>query len=200
MEQINLEKQNKTNLLKVCENLGIKNYKKLKKNELIQLINTRTNETKSEELEFDNVIIENESNIEINVENINGLEYLSQINNNSINLILTDPPYIISKDSGMNRHYNNVKDNEENNITEVKTEEEWEEYKIENEIENDDSKDNYIKYDERQDLNRRRNTKGVTQEYLSERGGQGGPKNVAGQGVQGGLCERRSREQLPGFS
>ena len=146
MEQINLEKQNKTNLLKVCENLGIKNYKKLKKNELIQLINTRTNETKSEELEFDNVIIENESNIEINVENINGLEYLSQINNNSINLILTDPPYIISKDSGMNRHYNNVKDNEENNITEVKTEEEWEEYKIENEIENDDSKDNYIKY------------------------------------------------------
>jgi site-specific DNA-methyltransferase (adenine-specific) len=146
MEQINLEKQNKTNLLKVCENLGMKNYKKLKKNELIQLINTRTNETKLEELEFDNVIIENKSNIEINVENINGLEYLTQINNNSINLILTDPPYIISKDSGMNRHYNNVKDNEENNITEVKTEEEWEEYKIENEIENDNSKDNYIKY------------------------------------------------------
>ena len=157
MEQINLEKKNKNDLLKICENLKINNYKKLRKNELIQLINTRMNESilrvkeskeleELEELEFDEVIIENERNIEINVENIDGLEYLSQINNNSINLILTDPPYIISKDSGMNRHYNNVKDNEENDITEVKTEEEWEEYKIENEIENDDSKDNYIKY------------------------------------------------------
>jgi site-specific DNA-methyltransferase (adenine-specific) len=150
MEQINLEKKNKNELHKMCENLEIKNYKKLKKNELIQLINTRINESllkdpESEELEFD-VTIENERNIEINIENIDGFEYLRQINNNSINLILTDPPYIISKTSGMDKHYNNVKMNEENDITEVKSEEEWEEYKIENEIENDDGKDNYIKY------------------------------------------------------
>lgn len=150
MEQINLEKKNKNELHKMCENLEIKNYKKLKKNELIQLINTRINESllkdpESEELEFD-VTIENERNIEINIENIDGFEYLRQINNNSINLILTDPPYIISKTSGMDKHYNNVKMNEENDITEVKSEEEWGEYKIENEIENDDGKDNYIKY------------------------------------------------------
>lgn len=151
MEQINLDKKNKKELQEICANKGLKNYQKLKKNELIQLINIKINESdlnnlESEELEFDEVIIEDEKNIEINIENIDGLLYLQQINNNSIDLILTDPPYIISKDSGMDRHYNNIKMNEENNITEIKTEKEWEEYKIENEIENDDSKDNYIKY------------------------------------------------------
>ena len=69
--------------------------------------------------------------------NTDGLEYLSTIENNSIDLILTDPPYIISKETGMNTHYNNVKSN--NNIEFIKTEEE-------NSIENDDNKDNYMKY------------------------------------------------------
>lgn len=82
----------------------------------------------------------------ITIENIDGLEYLSKIENNSINLILTDPPYIISRESGMNDHYNNVKNNEENKIETVKTEEEWTTYKKNNNIENDDNKDKYIKY------------------------------------------------------
>jgi site-specific DNA-methyltransferase (adenine-specific) len=46
----------------------------------------------------------------------------------------------------MNAHYNNVKQNEENNIEFVKTEEEWETYKIENEIEDDENKEKYMKY------------------------------------------------------
>jgi len=75
-----------------------------------------------------------------------GLEYLKSIENNSINLILTDPPYIISKESGMNEHYNTVKFNEENKISQVKTEEDWEEYKKQNEIENDGNKEKYMKY------------------------------------------------------
>lgn len=54
--------------------------------------------------------------------NIDGLEYLSTIENNSIDLILTVPPYIISKETGMNTYYNNVKSN--NNIEFIKTEEE----------------------------------------------------------------------------
>ena len=57
------------------------------------------------------------------VKNMEGLEYLSEIPNNSINLILTDPPYIISKETGMNSHYNKVKFNEENDIEFIKTEE-----------------------------------------------------------------------------
>lgn len=64
----------------------------------------------------------------INVENIDGLKLLENIDNNSINLILTDPPYIISKNTGMNEHYNKVKHNEEKNKNE-KTEIEWIEYK-----------------------------------------------------------------------
>jgi len=42
------------------------------------------------------------------------MNYLKTVENNSIDLILTDPPYIISRESGMNTHYNKVKDNEKN--------------------------------------------------------------------------------------
>ena len=83
---------------------------------------------------------------EIEIKNMDGLEYLLSIKDNSIDLILTDPPYIISKKTGMNEHYNKIKYNEENNIESIKTEEEWEKYKIENNILNDDKKENYIKY------------------------------------------------------
>ena len=86
------------------------------------------------------------SNIEI--ENTDGLSYLKTIENNSIDLILTDPPYLISRDSGMNTHYNEVKSNEEKNIKFVKTEEDWEKYKLENTEKtfNDKQKENYMKY------------------------------------------------------
>ena len=83
---------------------------------------------------------------DIEIQNMDGLQYLATIPNNSIDLILTDPPYIISKETGMNAHYNNVKQNEENNVEFVKTEEEWETYKIENEIEDDKNKEKYMKY------------------------------------------------------
>jgi site-specific DNA-methyltransferase (adenine-specific) len=82
----------------------------------------------------------------MDIQNIDGLEYLKTIQNNTIDLILTDPPYIISRETGMNTHYNNVKQNEEDNIEFVKTEEEWEIYKLENNIDNDGNKDKYIKY------------------------------------------------------
>lgn len=84
--------------------------------------------------------------INIEVNNAEGMEYLSTIQNNSIDLILTDPPYIISRESGMNSHYNNVKENEKQNIEFVKTQDEWEEYKTNNNIETDNNKQNYMKY------------------------------------------------------
>tara|TARA_B100000482_G_scaffold167381_1_gene132213 strand:- start:246 stop:1082 length:837 start_codon:yes stop_codon:yes gene_type:complete len=85
------------------------------------------------------------SNI-ISIQNTEGLEYLKTINNNSIDLILTDPPYIISKETGMNTHYNNVKQNEEENIEFVKTEEQWIQYKNDNNISDDSNKEKYMKY------------------------------------------------------
>lgn len=86
------------------------------------------------------------SDIKIDIKCQDGLEFLKEVTDNSIDLILTDPPYIISKKTGMNEFYNNVKHNEDNNIETVKTEEEWEAYKEENKFEDDDKKDNYIKY------------------------------------------------------
>ena len=59
----------------------------------------------------------------MNIQNTDGLTFLESVPINSVDLILTDPPYIISKDSGMDKHYNTVKSNEENNIEFVKTEE-----------------------------------------------------------------------------
>ena len=82
----------------------------------------------------------------IHIQNIDGLLYLQSISENSIDLILTDPPYIISKETGMNEHYKNVKFNEENKIEFVKTEEEWESYKESNSITDDVNKERYIKY------------------------------------------------------
>ena len=85
------------------------------------------------------------------IENKDALLFLKTLDKNSVDLILTDPPYIISKDSGMNKHYEQVANSEEN----VKTEEEWLEYKKtldkpKQELDNDKgvgwSKENYLKY------------------------------------------------------
>lgn len=84
--------------------------------------------------------------ITIEIENMDALTYMQKIKKESIDLILTDPPYIISRDSGMNAHYNMVEENELNNIEFVKTEDEWAEYKEDNDIEDDTNKEKYLKY------------------------------------------------------
>lgn len=40
----------------------------------------------------------------IEIQNCDGLEFLKKIKDDTVDLILTDPPYIISKDSGMDKH------------------------------------------------------------------------------------------------
>jgi site-specific DNA-methyltransferase (adenine-specific) len=65
----------------------------------------------------------------MDIQNMDGIEYLRTIENNSIDLILTDPPYVISKETGMDKHYNKVKAMSAENITYCKTEADWEEYK-----------------------------------------------------------------------
>lgn len=83
----------------------------------------------------------------LEIKNCDGLEYLKSIEPNTVDLILTDPPYIISRDSGMNTHYDKVKENEYNGIEYIKTESEWEQYKTDHpDITNDDKKENYMKY------------------------------------------------------
>jgi site-specific DNA-methyltransferase (adenine-specific) len=85
----------------------------------------------------------------IEIKNEEGFEYLSRIKNNSIDLVLTDPPYITSTESGMNTLYKKVKENEEKGIEFIKTEEEWEcvksRYK-EKDIPESVKKSNYMHY------------------------------------------------------
>ena len=84
------------------------------------------------------------------VQNIDCIDFLHKIDDDAIDLILTDPPYIISKESGMDEHYKKVENNECS-----KTEEEWLSYKPnlkkpESELKKDNgkgwSKENYLKY------------------------------------------------------
>ena len=149
IEEMDFTKLSKTELLAKCEENGIKKYKSKNKEELIGLLKNKPVEKKKVEEDAKDInepIITSTAQNTIDIKNITGIEYLKTIGNSSIDLILTDPPYIISKESGMNEHYNNVKFNEENDITQVKTEDEWEEYKNLNGIEDDANKEKYIKY------------------------------------------------------
>ena len=89
------------------------------------------------------------------IANKEGLQFLDTIDDNNVDLILTDPPYIISKESGMNLHYNKVKENEKKGLEYVKTEDDWVKYKKtlkkpKSELDADKgkgwSKENYLKY------------------------------------------------------
>jgi site-specific DNA-methyltransferase (adenine-specific) len=71
-----------------------------------------------------------------------GLSFLGELKTKSINLVLTDPPYIISKDSGMQKFHDKVKSGE--NLT--KTTDDWKKYKIKHDINNDNKKEEYLKY------------------------------------------------------
>lgn len=122
--------QTKQELFAKCKELGLKNYKSKNKNQLVELLNGKAECT----------------NLSQDIQNTDGMNYINTIEDNTIDLILTDPPYIISKQTGMNIHYDNVKYNEKNDINQVKTEEEWEKYKTENNIQDDKNKVNYMKY------------------------------------------------------
>lgn len=58
-----------------------------------------------------------------------GLEFLSEIPDNSIDLILTDPPYITSRTTGMDKWVDHIAKQNEEGSKDIKTEEEWWAYK-----------------------------------------------------------------------
>ena len=68
------------------------------------------------------------------IKNIGGISYLETLDNDSINLVLTDPPYITSRKTGMDEHAKIVKDCDKND-TNLKTEEDWKNYKTKEEWE-----------------------------------------------------------------
>lgn len=98
----------------------------------------------------ENLISNNQNNITMDIQNKDGLEYLSTIDNNSIDLVLTDPPYITSTETGMGNLYKQIKENKEKGIEYVKTEEEWEsvkdKYKDKEKMSEETMKQNFMKY------------------------------------------------------
>lgn len=64
----------------------------------------------------------------IKICNQEGLEFLAKIESNSVDLVLTDPPYITSQDSGMDRWVKHVEKQNKADSVDVKTEEDWQRY------------------------------------------------------------------------
>ena len=65
---------------------------------------------------------------DIKLEHLEGLEFLSKIPDNSVDLILTDPPYVISKDTGMDKFAKKVEQFKKQGVA-AKTDQEFEEYR-----------------------------------------------------------------------
>ena len=79
------------------------------------------------------------------IRNMEGTAFLNLLEDKSIDLVLTDPPYIISRDSGMNRFSKEVEDLKDSGKNK-KTEEEWNELKEKRKYKDDRYKENYLKY------------------------------------------------------
>ena len=109
--------------------------------------NKKLNQNNTNETNETNTMVEQMTPIydftNVDIQNTDGFEYLKSIDNDSTDLILTDPPYIISKDSGMNTLHNKV---ESGDKSIQKTEKDWEAYKIENNIEDDSKKKDFMTY------------------------------------------------------
>lgn len=88
--------------------------------------------------------------ITIDIQNKEGLEYLSTIEDKSIDLILTDPPYITSRKTGMGELHKMIEENKKKGIEFVKTEEQWEKVKDKyvgkKDMSEETMKVNYMKY------------------------------------------------------
>ena len=96
------------------------------------------------------IIVQEQSDTDIEIKLQEGLEYLSTLQDKSIDLVLTDPPYIISKESGMNLHHKKMEKNKEKGIITVKTEEQWNKVKgryigKKENMSEEVMKDNYLK-------------------------------------------------------
>jgi len=61
----------------------------------------------------------------INLFHQDGLDFLSDIPDASVDLVLVDPPYITSKETGMNKWVDHVAEQDKDGAVNIKTEEEW---------------------------------------------------------------------------
>ena len=76
------------------------------------------------------------------IRNCDGIELLKSLDDESVDLVLTDPPYIISRDTGMNT----LRDAIDSGKDLSKTEQEWNDYRSKNSVDAPNAKENYMKY------------------------------------------------------
>ena len=81
----------------------------------------------------------------MDIQHKDGIEFLKSLQDNSVDLIITDPPYLISKETGMNTFQKEVKKIEQSGENK-KTPEEWEQFKSRKGYTDDKYKSNYLKY------------------------------------------------------
>ena len=94
----------------------------------------------------------------IKIFNQEGLEFLKTIESDSVDLVLTDPPYITSQDSGMDRWVEHVKKQKAPGSQNMKTEEQWQRF---------NKKKNWDKFFENGDVTNRGIAKDrMKQDYL----------------------------------
>ena len=65
----------------------------------------------------------------LDIQNDDGIKFLSTIDNNSVDLVLTDPPYITSSETGMGNLHKQIQENKVNGKEFVKSEEDWDKVK-----------------------------------------------------------------------
>ena len=111
-----LEKLSKQELCVMCNDLGFTKYKSKSKSKLIELIYTKSKkpilenvvETDENVVETDENVVETDENVvETNMElnkiyNEDCVTGMMKINDNSVDIIICDPPYNIGKDFGNN--------------------------------------------------------------------------------------------------
>ena len=104
IEEMEVSKLSKRELLEKCNELGMSNYKSKNKEELVSLIEKMANEPKNvveehEEHEESEESGESEDDggNEIVILNADCMSELSKLEDNSIDCVITDPPYFIDK-------------------------------------------------------------------------------------------------------
>jgi DNA modification methylase len=93
-------------------------------------------------------IVHSKASPKIDIENVDGIAYLASVEGGTVDLVLTDPPYIISRASGMNAHYETVAANAAAGVEFAKTEAEWDEHKAKAGLAaaTETQKDNYLRH------------------------------------------------------
>ena len=84
------------------------------------------------------------------LENIGGIDFLKTVSDNSVDLVITDPPYITSTETGMGNLFKQIKENKEKGVEFVKTDEDWnsvkDKYKDITGMTEEKMKDNYKRF------------------------------------------------------